>query len=109
MIDKHDCPGGFVVVRIGDRGIDLCQRCAEEFIKVAGDLEFQLKGKSRIERVYLSEKERDKALDKLKSIVADLLVGVEEPPSMVYLFNLSDDDLVRITDEPYIETGTPDD
>ena len=105
----HECGGGFVTVKIGDRLIDLCESCADEFIRVAGDLEFMLKGKSRIDRVYLSPKDRDKALDKLKSKVNELLNGSEEAPSMIYFFNLSDDDLVRLTDEPYIETGTPDD
>ncbi len=105
----HKCAGVFVTVNVGDRLIDLCEYCAEEFIKVAGDLELQLKGKSRIERVYLSRTDRHKRLNDLKSKVEDILSDVQDAPSMVYFFNLSDDDLVRLTDEQYIETGTPDD
>lgn len=105
----HECGDGFVTVKIGDRVIDLCETCAEVFIKVAADLDLQLKGKSRIDRVFLSRNQRHERLNRLKSTVREIMSDVEDAPSMVYFFNLSDDDLVQMTDEPYIETGTPDD
>ena len=105
----HECGDGFVTVKIGDRVIDLCETCAEVFIKVAADLDFQLKGKSRIDRIFLSRNQRHERVNRLKSKVDDFFSDVQDAPGAVFFFGLSDDDLVRLTDEPYIETGTPDD
>ena len=106
---SHNCPGGFITVKIGDRLIELCQGCAEEFIKVARDLEFMLSGKPYVKPVYLSDSEREKLKAVLDEKINDLLDGCEEKPGLVWFSHMSDADLVRLTTDEYIETGTDDD
>ncbi len=105
----HKCSGGFITVNLNGMMLELCEPCAHRFIEIGAELDFMLRGESRPKLVYLSEKEREKRMEILSVKVFEVVGGGEAMPNVVFFAGMTDEDLVRLTDDPYIESGTDDD
>lgn len=96
---KHDCPGGFVTLRIYDLVLDLCEMCAKELIRVAGDVAERIALKRNM-AFRLSRDEREKRYQILLQKAQRIVSGGEVQPTRIWFPPLSDEDLVRLTDDP---------